>query len=113
MGIYYAHVRKWLSIVPRNRFMFLTLEELGSNFEQNIVHDLLEFLSVRTDISSNHEMMKQIANSCAQNSQASVNYKHDPRLRMRSDTKLMLEEFYRPFNSLLVDLLGSEQFMWS
>ncbi len=112
MGIYYAHIRKWLSIVPKKRFIFLTLDELTSNFEQT-VQELSEFLDLGTGAFPGHNKLKQILYSCEKNSQSSVDYKHDPRLQMRSDTKQILEQFYHPFNYLLADLLGSERFLWS
>ena len=111
MGIYYAHIHKWLSIVPKHRFLFLTLEELTSNFDHT-VGNILEFLNLKRGTAPKYNVLKQVLNSCGKNSQSSVDYKNDHRLQMRSDTKVMLQEFYHPFNSLLAHMLGSEQFLW-
>ena len=44
--------------------------------------------------------------------QHAVNYHHDAHLQMRHDTEALLEEFYRPFNQRLADLIGDSKFLW-
>jgi hypothetical protein len=109
MGLYYVHVKKWLSIVPKDRFLFLTLEGLVDN-PLGTAHKIQDFLGLKTEI--DHDSMKHILNSCYENSQTSVDYKHDPKLQMRNDTKLTLEHFYYPFNSLLADITGNSELLW-
>ena len=41
-----------------------------------------------------------------------VDYKHDPRLQMREDTRQILEEFFQPYNQMLAELLGDDKFLW-
>lgn len=110
MGMFYVHIKKWLSVIPNNRFFFLTLENLTSSFE-NTVKKLFEFLDFGEDIPSPSKL-QQIKDSCAKNSQSLVNYKHNPVLQMRSDTTLLLQQFYKPFNDLLSNLLDKKDFLW-
>ena len=60
--------------------------------------DLLTFLNI------NMTGPLDKIDTCGTNPQTSVDYKHDSRLRMRKDTKRLLEIFYRPFNALLAQL---------
>ncbi len=111
MGIYFTHIRKWLSVVPKERFLFLTLEELIADPVQTAT-SISRFLGVEqsaTDIQKGAEL----ARLCNENSQDAINYKTSPNLQMRNDTKHMLETFYRPFNALLADLLQDKKFLWS
>ena len=111
MGIYFAHIRKWLSVVPKERFLFLTLEELIADPVQTAT-SISRFLGVKqsaVDIRKGAEL----ASFCNENSQGSINYKTSPDLQMRNDTRHMLETFYRPFNALLADLLQDKKFLWT
>ena len=106
-GLYFIHVRKWLSIVSRDRFHFLVMEDLIQNLSQNS-RDILEFLDLNTDIASNTGFIEKAASDCKSVALVSSIYKHDPRLKMRKDTRRILESFYEPFNSLLFNLLGGK-----
>lgn len=110
MGMYYVHIHKWLSVVSKDRFLFLTLEELIEKPTQT-VHEVVNFLGLRADKVDNG-MVDSIAQSCNENSQSTVDYKHDPRLQIRSDTKQLLERFYYSFNSLLAEKLDNDKFLW-
>ena len=111
MGLYFAHIRKWLSIVPRDRFIFLTLEELVEN-PIRAATDISHFLGYEQS-AEDIRSAASFASSCSENSQTSVNYKANPQLQMRIDTKNMLETFYRPFNALLANLLQDFKFLWT
>lgn len=77
-----------------------------------VAHDMLKFLGLNTDVAADLNAVNRIVNSCHENTQTTVNYKHDPRLLMRNDTELMLKRFFYPFNSLLADLLNADKFLW-
>ena len=104
MGMYFVHIRKWLSAVAKDRFIFLTLEDLAKNTTQ-VVSNILNKLGLRM-ASDSKRFSEKAKQSCSTNSQSSVNYKHDHRLQMRADTRTMLEIFYHPFNQQLGDLLN-------
>ena len=109
MGLYYFHTRKWLSVVPRERIHFFTMEELAT---QDITHTakvILDHLELNSTKREMNDFQKII---CAENAQHSIDYKHDPRLKMREDTKQILEEFFQPYNKMLADLLGDDKFLW-
>ena len=54
----------------------------------------------------------ELQNSMNTNQQQKVDYHQDPRLAMRNDTKIVLEQFFRPYNKMLADLLGDSKFLW-
>ena len=111
MGLFYTHIRKLLTVVPRDKVMVLTLEQLAKEPEV-IAEQMLKFLGYPSPKSILNEV-KLITHTCTKNSQETIPYKHDPQLKMREDTKSMILKFYKPFNSLLADLLHDDRFLWN
>ena len=110
MGLYYVHARRWLSVLPRERIHFFTLEELATQDLRQTGKVILDFL----EIPSTNNIIREFEHiDCNENQQTVVDYKHDPRLKMREDTKQILVEFFRPFNQMLADLLGDDKFLWN
>lgn len=109
MGLYYVHVNKWLSVVPRERFLFLTLEGIVQHPIET-AHRIKDFLDLKIDMDT--RLVNSIMKSCRQNTQSKVDYRHNPQLHMRNDTKAILEHFYYPFNSLLADVTGADFNSW-
>ena len=104
VALYYVHVQKWLSVVPLERFLFLTLEELSESKHQT-ANQIWSFLKVRP-------LSPERIKARDDNKQEAVDYKHDPRLAMRNDTREILKSFFHPYNQMLADLLGNEKFLW-
>ena len=110
MGLYFSHIRKWLSVVPREQFLFITLEELMGE-PTKVAADIFRFLGHEKSVN----VIKRealLASLCSKNSQSTIDYKSNPRLHIRNDTRIMLETFYRPFNRLLANLLQDTKFLW-
>ena len=112
-GLYYIHVRKWLSLVKRENLFFLTMEELTKS-PNTVATDILQFLDLKM-LSSDEiqNFSEEIMKTGNKKSQTSVQYKSNPQLHMRADTRQALETFYRPFNLLLAELLGSNKYDFS
>lgn len=106
-GLYYAHIRKWFSILPRKDFLILTLEELIRNPPEN-AREILQFLDLNTDIADSKSKIQEAVGACTikANTQVLIDYHHDKRFQMRTDTKALLESFFSPFNDLLSKLVG-------
>lgn len=109
LGLYYIHVQKWLSVVPRDKFLYLSLEGVVQHPTET-AYEIINFLGLT--MSPDRTTTNHVMRSCDKNSQSVVDYKHERKLKMRNDTKVMLERFYAPFNSLLAEAVGSEQFLW-
>ncbi len=103
-ALYYVHVHKWLSVVPRNRFLLLTLEELSAD-TNGVMAKVWAFLGLP------HVTLRPIKKS--RNQQEKVDYHHNPQLTMRIDTRELLDEFFAPYNRMLADLAGDEKFLWN
>jgi N-acetylgalactosamine 4-sulfate 6-O-sulfotransferase len=100
-ALYFIHIRKWLSVIPRERFLFLTMEELSGNLNQTI-NRVWKFIGV------NSFGVKE----SDKNKQTTVDYKNDPHLAMRNDTRELLKTFLHPYNQKLANLLGDRKFLW-
>ena len=110
MGLYYFHTRKWLSVIPRSRIHFFTLEEVASQDPTVTADVIIDFLELPRP--SGRAVLDKDDLRCNENSQSKVDYKHDPRLQMRPDTRQILEDFFQPYNQMLAELLGDDKFLW-
>ena len=102
IAIYYVHIQKWLSVVPRKRWLFVTTEELSANKSQTL-NRVWDFLNIPP--------MKEEAQE-RKGSQIYVEYHNKKSLFMRNDTREILKDFFRPYNQMLADLLGDRKFLW-
>ena len=110
-GIYYVHVRKWLSVVPREKFYFVALEEIADN-PQRIAKEMLQIVDAPSASMTNlpSQARSSFTVCSKENSQQRIDYKHRKELHMRKDTEELLVIFFRPFNELLADLLGDPKY---
>ena len=110
-GLYFVHIRRWLSVLPRDKLLVVALEELIKD-PGKVAGNVLHFLKISppTDLDA-----QSIFSSCmsSEGAQQFVDYKHNPDLQMRPDTKIMLEKFFRPFNVKLAELLNDSTFLWN
>ena len=110
MGLYYVHARKWLSVVPRERILFFTLEELATQDLKHSAKVIVDFLEIDSGDLKMHNLLDI---HCSKNQQKGIDYKHNPRLMMRNDTRQILIEFFKPYNQMLANLLGDDKFLWN
>lgn len=118
MGFYYLYIRRWLSIIPREQFLFLTAEELHSNVEK-VANDISNFLDlgVHTNSSTLFNMTtspgkKYKSNLYCGNKQSRYDYHHNQSLQMLDETRNILNDFFELYNKNLADLLGDKKFLW-
>lgn len=102
MGLYYVHIRKWLSVVPRDQLLILTLKDMNWNLTGTF-HNIADFLQVERP--HRKRWMQFVSNRCGKYTQSKIKYKDNPKLFMKTDTKKLLLQFYKPFNKLLSELL--------
>jgi len=110
--IYYPHVLKWLSTVPKDRLLIISLEKLLAN-PLKMAKKLIDFAQPNNPVVMSQDSVGSVVESCGSNPQLIVDYKHNSRLAMREDTVELLKTFFQPFNKELFKLLNDEQFMWS
>ena len=110
VSLYYVHIQKWLSVIPREQFLFLTLEEMSREVE-NVTVKILKFLELplfREII----KRAKNFAHHCTQNSQTQFDYKNDHQLQIKSKTLKLLQKFFHPFKTKLAELIEDTRFLW-
>ena len=110
MGLFYTHIRKLLTVVPREKVLVLTLEQLMKE-PKVIARQILTFLEYPV-LDSVIDQVQLITLTCTKNSQDLIPYKTDPKLKMKEETREMILKFFKPFNSLLADLLQDNRFLW-
>ena len=107
ISLYYIHLHKWLQFYPKENFLFLRTEDMSQqpSTTMNRITDFLEIDPVSKDQAQ--EWLCHKAN-------VQTAFTSDPeKYEMKPETKKMLKEFYRPFNEKLVELIGSERFLWT
>ena len=110
--LYYTHLRKWLSVTPRANMFAITLEKLTTE-PRVVASNFLEFLG-HSPSGNVLDQVSEVTSLCssAENKQTTINYKEDHRFEMRNETLSMLQTFFKPFNSLLAELLNDKSFDW-
>ena len=100
IGLYHVHIREWLKHFPRDQLLVL-------KFEENIVDtdayvtQVLDFLKVKD--------RSLLPGKSLHNTD-----KHSTELKtlMWDKTRKVLEDFYRPHNQELAQLLQDDKFLW-
>ena len=106
-SVYYIHIQKWLSVVPRERFLFLKLEDLSTNID-HAANEIWNFVGV----DSLRNIRATLKKHADKNEEKIIAYQHDPNLAMRNDTKELLRNFFQPYNHMLAEFLGDRKFLW-
>ena len=99
--MYHFHIRKWLSVVPRKHFLFISNEEMLDSVVV-VANKIAGFMGYHTRFTHASEELK-ISKSC-RNSQESIDYHSDPHLWMREDTRKLLDDFFKSFLHRSLDL---------
>ena len=98
-GIYYIHIKKWLSVFPKEKFFFVHLEDFHDK-PYEIVSKIWKFLDL--DSYKSASFLKKV-------SKEALHQEYPP---MLPETKEILHNFYHTYNEKLSKLLGSERYMW-
>ena len=103
IGLYYVHIRKWLQFFPREQFLFLRMEDMVANFATAMAQ-VVDFLGLKQVARGEMEGWLTKANAQSGTSQLQA--------AMMNRTKSILDEVYRPYNRLLVELLDDDRYLW-
>ncbi|KAK7504790.1 hypothetical protein BaRGS_00003818, partial [Batillaria attramentaria] len=104
VGIYYVYIQDWLLRFPRDQMYFVRLEDLSANVtgEMTKLFAFLELDPVSEDTMAKIESAKE----------ANVGRLSQTFGPILPATKSLLDDFYRPFNRRLAQLLGDDLFLW-
>ena len=103
IGLYAVHIRKWLQFYPRENFLFIRTEDISSNSTE-LVSQITEFLGISP---VSEEMARDMFEKESNVFDASA---HDLS-PMDKKTKLLLGDFYRPFNEELAAITNNDKFL--
>ncbi|KAL4218469.1 hypothetical protein ACF0H5_023203 [Mactra antiquata] len=102
IGIYYVHIMEYLRVFPRDQVMVIKLEDFSKNSEV-YMKDVFNFLELEP---LKEDTLQIIANP---NRKANSRSRTDKIVGdMLPETRKLLRDFYRPFNTKLVELLGEK-----
>ncbi|XP_053381732.1 carbohydrate sulfotransferase 15-like [Mercenaria mercenaria] len=102
-GVYFLHLKEFLRVFPRKQIFVIKLEDFSQN-TVSYMRRIFSFLKIRQ---LPDDQLRQISSP---EKRANERKKSDKEKGgMLVETRKILEDFYEPYNKLLVDLLG-EQF---
>ena len=103
ISLYHIHISQWLKVIPRDRFLFLRMEDLVSNTD-HVLRNVWEFLELpvqsETDLSSNFDV------------ESNPNFDQLLKVRLDPVARNILEQFFQSHNEKLARLLSDDQYLW-
>lgn len=107
IGLYYAHLHKWMQFYPRENFLFLRTEDISKE-PYKLMTKITKFLGI--DRVSEKETTEWFSR------EYNVHEEHpdiDPdKLILRQESKDLLDDFFEPYNKMLSKLAGDSRFLW-
>ena len=104
IGMYYYHIIPWLSVFPRENFLFLKTEELVSRPDVEM-KKVWAFLGLQN--------MPKIEPKFSNSNKWIIDTKYKTKFAMLPETKQILDRFYQPHSKLLAHLLSDSKYQWS
>lgn len=104
LSMYYIHVLRWFSVIPRHQILLIRLEDLIANVTEsmNKVWSFLNVPSVSTVLKS-----KQNGNNWITSSKYSAHF------TMLEKTRSILKNFFHPYNFKLAELTNDQRYLWN
>ena len=106
VSLYYFHIIKWLSVLPKEQFLFLRMEDLAED-QYSVASSAWEFMGLPPISRSKYRPRVSNANKWITSSKYKDSFKMWPK------TKELLDTFYRPYNEQLAKLLNDKRFLWT
>lgn len=108
IGLYVLYIEQWLSVFPKNQFLFINFDVFKKSPIEYIEKYVLPFLELEPYTDKVKVILKLIEER--ENQQASS---HDGELKdMRDDSLQLLNNFYGPYNERLASLLNDSSYLW-
>ena len=102
ISLYYVHIARWLAVVPRDKFLFLSTDDLHSD-PYALIQSVWAFLGV--PFQTKQDLIDILYTKLNTNKLA--------HMKIMDKTKQMLRTFFRPYNTRLSELLGDKRFLWN
>ena len=99
VSLYYFHIIKWLSVFPKEQFLFLRMEDLAED-SYSVASSAWEFMGLDPLPRSKYRPIVSNTNNWI----TSSTYKDS--FKMWPETKELLDTFFRPYNERLAKLMN-------
>ena len=110
IGIYSIYVINCFKVFPRSNIHVIKLEEFSKNSLTYTETHLLPFLGLEPyDASARAHLRRDLARGRVN---TNTNHQHE-HVKMHARTRRLLDDFYRPYNKQLSELLNDTKFMWN
>ncbi|XP_063435826.1 carbohydrate sulfotransferase 15-like [Mytilus trossulus] len=105
VGMYYVFLEDWYRVFPKDQVMVIKFEEYMRN-RIEYLKEVFKFLKLRPlSVSEEQKQRKRIISN--------TRSKEDRQIGdMSKKTRMLLQEFYHPFNKHLSILLNDNKYMW-
>ncbi|XP_076461709.1 carbohydrate sulfotransferase 15-like [Babylonia areolata] len=105
IGLYHTHVSEWLMVFPRDQVLVLRTEDYARD-SRHAMRQIFRFLGLRP-------LTKQEEQTVMKLPKANTRRRDDRKLgSMLPETRQMLNDFYRPHNRQLAEILQDPRFLW-
>ena len=101
ISLYFVHLVKWLKAIPRENFLLLRTDDLEKD-PYAILKKIWKFLELPPQ--STVELQDILYNHTHSNLLSQT--------RMQPQTQQMLQEFFKPYNRKLAELLKDDKYLW-
>ena len=99
MGLYVEYLKDWFEIFPREQILVVRMEDYAKD-RKDILDQVFKHLSLPAD-----QTIPQMK----------IERKNDSRKKvpeMLKETRKILDDFYKPYNKALADLLNDTRYLW-
>lgn len=105
LGMYFVYIKDWIKVFPRSQILIISLEDYAQH-TRKILNQVYSFLDVRI---LGGEDMRSIAKLKVANKRKKWDRNVGPMLNV---TRKMLNDFYKPYNEELAEIMNDDQFLW-
>ncbi|KAK7109488.1 carbohydrate sulfotransferase 15-like [Littorina saxatilis] len=106
VGLYHIYLSEWLKVFPQDQLMVLRTEDYSKDVRHTVRH-VYDFLGLRPLTEKEEENLEEMPI-------ANARKMRDRKLgAMWDQTRQALQDFYRPHNERLTQLLQDQRFLWN
>ncbi len=103
-SIYYSYLVRWLQFLPKEQFLLLRTEDIDSKTHE-LMNQIAEFLGISP--------LSAIKANMFSHSRNQQRFASQEGFWLKEKTVALLQDFFKPHNTMLVELVGDRRFLWS
>lgn len=104
LSMYYIHVLRWFSVIPRHQILLIRLEDLIANVTESM-NKVWSFLNVPS--------ISMVLKSKQNNNNWITKGKYIAHFTMLEKTRSILKDFFHPYNLKLAELTNDQRYLWN